>query len=68
MLTGMALTSEKDQFYRALKILDRKDGMFPNFPWQTFRDEIKKNIEDGTIVDLHTCRKWVRSYRLFSIK
>lgn len=65
MLTGMALTSEKDQFDRALKILDRKDGMFPNFPWQTFRDEIKKNIEDDTIVDLDTCRKWVRSYRPF---
>ena len=65
MLTGMALTSEKDQFDRALKIIDRKDGMFPNFPWQIFRDEIKKNIENDIIVDLDTCKKWVRSYRPF---
>ena len=63
MITGMALTSEKDQFTRAAKILKRKDGMFPNFSWQIFRDEIKKNIDNDIIVDLDTCRKWVRGHR-----
>ena len=63
MITGMALTSEKDQFTRAAKILKRKDGMFPNFPWQTFRDQIEENIDNDNIVDLDTCRKWVRGHR-----
>lgn len=65
MITGMAVSSENDQFDRAFKILLRKDAMFPNFPWQVFRDNLKKNIENDVIVDLDTCRKWVRSYRLF---
>lgn len=63
MVTGMAVTSEKDQFDRAFKILLRKDAMFPNFPWQTFRDEIKANIDNGFIVDIPTCRNWVRGHR-----
>ncbi|MBQ7326392.1 MAG: hypothetical protein IJW93_02820 [Clostridia bacterium] len=63
MITGLALTSEKDQFTRAARIMERKDNMFPNFPWQTFRDEIQKYIDNDTIVDLDTCRKWVRGHR-----
>ncbi len=63
MITGMALTSEKDQFNRSAKILERKETMFPNFPWQTFRDQIKENIENDNIVDIDTCRKWVRGHR-----
>ena len=63
MITGMSLTSEKDQFLRASKILLRKELMFPNFPWQKFRDALKINIDRDIIVDLDTCRKWVRSCR-----
>ena len=63
LLSSMALTSEVDQFDRALKIIDRLDRMFPNFPWQVFCDNIKENIDNHIIVDLPTCRKWVRGHR-----
>ena len=63
MITSMALSSEWDQFDRALLIMQRKDKMFPNFPWQSFRDEVNKYIDNDFIVDLPTCRKWVQGHR-----
>ena len=65
MITSMALTSEIDQFDMAFEILLEKDMEFPNFPWQTFRDELKKRIDNRTIVDLPSCKDWVRYCRFF---
>lgn len=65
MITSMALSSEIDQFDMAFEILLEKDLQFPNFPWQTFRDQLKKQIKNHSIVDLPTCREWVRSYRVY---
>ena len=65
MITSMALSSEIDQFDMAFEILLEKDLQFPNFPWQTFRDELRKKIDNRTIVDLPTCRKWVQNARVF---
>ena len=63
MITSMALSSEIDQFDQAFEILLEKDMMFPNFPWQIFRDQLKKRIDSRDIVDLPTCREWVQSHR-----
>ncbi len=65
MITSMALSSEIDQFDMAFEILLEKDLQFPNFPWQCFRDELRKKIDNRTIVDLPTCRKWVQYARVF---
>ncbi len=65
MITSMALSSEVDQFDMAFEILLEKDMQFPNFPWQIFRDEIRKRIENHDIVDLPSCRKWVQRCRFF---
>ena len=61
MITSMALSAEIEQFDMAFEILLEKDIQFPNFPWQTFRDHLKKRIDNRTIVDLPSCRKWVRT-------
>lgn len=63
MITSMALSSEIDQFDMAFEILLEKDIQFPNFPWQIFRDRLKKKIDRREIVDLPSCRKWVRTGR-----
>ena len=65
LITSIALSSEIDQFDMAFEILLEKDIMFPNFPWQTFRDCLRKNIDDHIIIDLPSCKDWVRSYRFF---
>ena len=65
MITSMALSAEIAQFDTAFEILLEKDLQFPNFPWQRFRDELRKKIDNRTIVDLPTCREWVRYCRVF---
>lgn len=65
MITSMALTAEIEQFDNAFDIMLRKDMMFPNFPWQIFRDELKRQIELRNIVDLPTCEHFVRYHRYF---
>ena len=65
MVKSMALSSEIQQFDDAFGIMLRKDMMFPNFPWQRLRDELKKRIENRTIVDTDICAKWVRKCRRF---
>lgn len=65
MITAMALSAEIKQFDTAFEILLEIDAKFPNFPWQIFRDEIKKRIDNHTIVDSFSCRKWVRRCRMF---
>lgn len=65
MVTAMALTSEMQQWDMAFEILLEKDLMFPNFPWQTLRDVIRKQIDSRKIVDIPTAKKFVSRYRAF---
>ncbi|MBE6645531.1 MAG: hypothetical protein E7612_09205 [Ruminococcaceae bacterium] len=65
LITAMAITSEINQWDMAFEILLEKDLMFPNFPWQTLRDAVKKRIDAREIVDIPTAQKWVRRYRAF---
>lgn len=65
MITSMALSSEIEQFDMAFEILLEKEMQFPNFPWQIFRDELKKRIDNRTIVDLPSCKDWVSYCRFF---
>ena len=44
MVTSMALSAEIEQFDMAFEILLEQDMKFPNFPWQRFRDKLKKCI------------------------
>lgn len=65
MITSMALSAEIEQFDMAFEILLEKDMEFPNFPWQNFRDQLKKRIDCRKIVDLPSCRKWVRTGKAY---
>ena len=65
LVTAMAITSEIHQWDMAFEILLEKDLMFPNFPWQNLRDEIKKQIDNRKIVDIPTARKWAYRYKAF---
>lgn len=65
LVTAMALTSEMEQWDMAFEILLEKDLMFPNFPWQRFRDILKKQIDNRTVVDIPTCKKWLERYHYF---
>ncbi|MBQ9069932.1 MAG: hypothetical protein IJY23_01115 [Clostridia bacterium] len=65
LITAMAITSEINQWDMSFEILLEKDLMFPNFPWQTLRDAVKKRIDSREIVDIPTARKWVKRYRHF---
>lgn len=65
MVTSMALSAEIEQFDAAFEIMIETDAKYPNFPWQIFRDELKKKIDSRVIVDLPTCRCWVRKARIY---
>ena len=59
LVTAMGLASEIQQWDDSFAILLEKDMQFPNFPWQTFRDELKRRIDARQIVDIPSCRRWV---------
>jgi len=65
MVTSMALSAEIEQFDMAFEILLEQDMKFPNFPWQRFRDQLKKRIDNREIVDLPSCRAYVKRCRMF---
>ena len=65
LITSMALSSEIAQFDDAFDIMLEMDMKFPNFPWQRLRDELRKNIDNRVIVDLPSCKEWVRRHRFF---
>lgn len=60
LITSMARSSEIEMFDQAYEIMLEKDIMFPNFPWQVFRDRLKDQIDKGIVVDLESCERWVR--------
>ena len=59
-ITSMALSAEIEQYDNAFQIMLDKDMMFPNFPWQRLRDELKRRIDNRDIVDIPSCRAFVR--------
>lgn len=63
MLTSLALSAEKQLRDQALEIILETDMKFPNFPWVRLRDEVKRKMEDHTIVDVFSIRRWVRSLK-----
>lgn len=63
LITSMALSAEVEQFDMARDIMIEQEIKYPNFPWQQFRDELEKQIYHRNVVDLKSCRKWVRSHR-----
>ena len=65
LITSIALSAEIEQFDNAFEILLEVDTKFPNFPFQIFRDELKKQIDNRTIVDSRSCRKWIRHCRFY---
>ncbi|MBE6535619.1 MAG: hypothetical protein E7677_03245 [Ruminococcaceae bacterium] len=65
MVTSMALSAEIEQFDMMFEVMLEVDMMFPNFPFQRFRDVLKKRIDNREIVDLPTCRKFVRKCRRY---
>lgn len=63
MLTSMALSEEVNLRDQALEILLECDIMFPSFPWDKLRDEIKAKMERKEIVDVPSIRRWVQRWR-----
>lgn len=58
MVEGMAQTSERIQFKDAYSIMKNKEIMFPNFPWQNLRKELKRRIDARELVDYRTCKRF----------
>ena len=65
LITSMSISSEIDMFDRSFNIMLKIASMFPNFPWQIFRDNLKKMVKKDVIVDFTTARMWVKSLRPF---
>ena len=59
-VTSLALSAEIEQFDQAFQIMLDKDIMFPNFPWERFRNDLKRRIDNRDIVDIPSCRAFVR--------
>ena len=64
MLTSLALSAEKQLRDQALEILLEADMKFPNFPWVNVRKEVKRRMEDHTIVDVFSIRRWIRAWKV----
>lgn len=65
LITSMALSAEIEQYDQAFDIMLELYMHFPNFPWEYFRDELRHQIELRNIVDIPSCREWVRYNRAF---
>lgn len=63
--TSMALSAEIELFDQAFETMLDKALMFPNFPWQRFRDALKRRIERREVVDLDSCRIWIKKCSAF---
>ena len=62
-LTSLALTYESNLRDDALEIIQECALMFPSFPWDLFREEMKARIEAHELVDVPSIRNWVTSLR-----
>ncbi len=57
--TDMALSQEVMFRQEAYKKIIENDLRFPYFTWITFENDIKKNMEEGKIFNLATCRAFI---------
>ena len=60
LATSMSLVAEKVIFDDMYKVMCKYEGYFPNFPWQIFRDELSRLIDNRIIVDLDSARSNVQ--------
>lgn len=60
IITDMALSQEKMFRQKALEIIQINDMKFPNFPWILFENDIKEKMQDRTIYNLASIRKWIK--------
>lgn len=68
MLTSLALSAEKQLRDDALEILLETDMKFPNFPWVRLRAEVKRRMEEHSIVDVFSIRRWVREWKAMYLR
>lgn len=59
MGVNIALTESYRMRNNAFEGLIKNDMRFPNFPWILFEKGIQKNMAEGHIYNLYTCRKYV---------
>ncbi len=68
-LTDMALSGEVLLRSKAFELILECDLKFPNFPWQTFENNLKYAMEKHYIYNLATIRKYIRHLRfLYTFK
>ena len=63
LITSMALSAEVKLRDDAYEILLETDIMFPAFPWGALREEIKRQIEKRSVVDIPSCKRFVARYK-----
>ena len=63
LLTSMSLTEEVNLRDQALEILLETDLMFPEFPWEVLRLEMRARMESREIVDVPSVRRWLGRWR-----
>ncbi len=62
-ITDMALSTEVQFRNTAFEIILETDMKFPYFPWIEFELRLKWAMQNKTLHDLPSCRKWVRQMR-----
>lgn len=63
LITDMVLSQEVMFLQKALEILQSADMKFPYFPWIKFEKRLQALMDDGTIYNLATAKKWVKGER-----
>ena len=64
VITDMALSQEKMFRQKAFEIIQNNDYKFPYFPWILLENDIKKGMEDRTIFNLASIRKWLKNMQI----
>lgn len=59
-LVDMALSAEIMMREKALELLLKNSLLFPAFPWIVFEKEIQNAMDNHTIYNLATCKRYVR--------
>ncbi len=63
LITSMGLSAETQFRDDAFVILLETDIMFPSFPWASLREEVKRQVERRAIVDIPSCKRFVKRFR-----
>lgn len=66
-LVDMALSAEIMMREKALELLLKNSLLFPAFPWIVFEKEIQNAMDNHTIYNLATCKRYVRrAFEMYS--